>query len=92
MKEIWAPRALKQLNSIWDYIALDSIAFADQNLERIFTQIDFLKQQPEMGRAGRRVGTREMAVPDTPYLVVYKVRPGAIEIIAVLHGRQDWPE
>jgi len=92
MKKIWAPRALKQLNEIWNNIALDSVTFADAILEKIFVTVDRLKQQPEMGRAGRVLETREMVVPNTSYLVVYTVRPGAIAIIAVLHGKQDWPQ
>ncbi len=43
-----------------------------------------------MGRAGRVVGTREwVGVP--PYVLVYRVVDGALEIVRVLHGAQKWP-
>jgi toxin ParE1/3/4 len=44
-----------------------------------------------MGRPGRVVGTRELIVPDTPYIIPYRVRGERLELIAVFHGRQKWP-
>jgi toxin ParE1/3/4 len=37
-------------------------------------------------------GTRELIVPDTPYVIPYRVRGGSLEVIAVFHGRQQWPK
>ena len=37
------------------------------------------------------VGTRELVVPDTPYVIPYRVRLQRLELIAVFHGRQKWP-
>jgi len=45
-----------------------------------------------MGRPGRLFGTRELVVPDTPYIVPYRVRGERLELMAVFHGRQKWPE
>jgi toxin ParE1/3/4 len=45
-----------------------------------------------LGRPGRAVGTRERIVPDTPYVIPYRVRRGRLELIAVFHGRQKWLE
>jgi plasmid stabilization system protein ParE len=42
-------------------------------------------------RPGRMVGTRELVVPDTPYVIPYRVRLQRLELIAVFHGRQKWP-
>jgi plasmid stabilization system protein ParE len=44
-----------------------------------------------MGRPGRVLGTRELVVPDTPYVIPYRVRRERLELIAVFHGRQKWP-
>ena len=89
MKELWSPRAQSQLHAICRYIADDSEANAELIAQRIFDSIDLLKTQPEMGRAGRVLGTRELVVPRTPYLIVYRLVDGAIEVIAILHGKQD---
>jgi len=45
-----------------------------------------------MGRAGRRSGTRELPVPGTPYLLVYRVKRESVQMLAVLHGARDWQE
>jgi plasmid stabilization system protein ParE len=42
-------------------------------------------------RPGRLVGTRELVVPDTSYVIPYRVRLERLELIAVFHGRQKWP-
>lgn len=91
MKEIWSPKALLQLEGLWNFIANDSEAAADSVVQRIFESVDLLKTQPEMGRPGRLAGTRELVVPRTPYFLVYRIRRGGIELIAVLHGSQRWP-
>ena len=91
MKEIWSPKALLQLEGLWNFIADDSKAAADSVVERIFASVDLLKTQPEMGRSGRMAGTREMVIPRTPYFIVYRVKRGGLDLIALLHGSQRWP-
>ena len=47
---------------------------------------------PEMGRSGRLSGTRELVVPGTSYILVYKKLLDRDRILRVLHGRQKWPK
>ncbi len=44
-----------------------------------------------MGRPGRVLGTRELVVSETPYVIPYRVRQDRLELLAVFHGRQKWP-
>ncbi len=44
-----------------------------------------------MGRKGRDQTTRELVIGKTPYVVGYRVTD-RIEVMAVLHGAQDWPD
>lgn len=44
-----------------------------------------------MGRAGRVAGTRELVVADTPYIIPYRVRGDAVEILRVFHAARKWP-
>lgn len=53
---------------------------------------DLLATQPEMGRPGRVLGTRELIVAETAFLVPYRVRGERLEIVAEFRGRQRWPE
>ncbi|WP_307139206.1 type II toxin-antitoxin system RelE/ParE family toxin [Duganella sp. Leaf61] len=49
-----------------------------------------MPQHPYWYRPGRVAGTREIVVHPN-YIVVYQVCPNVIEIIAVLHSRQQYP-
>jgi toxin ParE1/3/4 len=53
--------------------------------------VDLLQTHPEIGRPGRQIGTHELVVPDSPYIIPYGVRRERLELIAVFHGRQKWP-
>jgi len=91
MKVVWSPRAIRHLVALRGYIAKDSEQNAAQVAERILKAIELLQTQSEMGRPGRVLGTRELVVPSTPYIIPYRVRRERLELIAVFHGRQKWP-
>ncbi len=91
MKVVWSRRALRHLVSPRDFIAKDSEQNAALVAERILHAIDVLQTQPDMGRPGRGLGTRELVVPNTSYIIPYRVRRDRLELIAVFHGRQKWP-
>lgn len=90
MKVVWTRRALGHLKALHDYIAHDSAQNAALVAERILEAVQLLESQPEIGRPGRRVGTRELVIPRTPFIVIYRVRKGALRLLAVLHGKQEW--
>lgn len=73
------------------YIRKDSEQNASVVAERILDAVDLLQTHPEIGRPGRVLGTRELVVSNTPYIIPYRVRRDRIELIAVFHARQKWP-
>ena len=91
MKIVWSRRAIRHLTALREYIAEDSPQNAAEVAARIVETVELLATHPQMGRPGRIAGTRELIVPDTPYLLPYRIRSQRLEIIAVLHGRQKWP-
>jgi len=91
MKIIWSRRAIRHLTALREYIQKDSEKYAAAVAQRILTALDLLANQPEMGGPGRLLGTREMVVSNTPYVIPYRVRHARLEVIAVFHGRQKWP-
>lgn len=90
---VWLPRALSDRDGQIDYIAAQNVTAALDQGDRIEHGVDLLAEQPELGRVGRKGGTRELVIPQTPFIVVYRVRPkaGRVEILRVLHGRQKYP-
>ena len=91
MKVVWSRRAIRHLVCLREYIERDSEQGAALIAERILSAVDLLETNPDMGRAGRVPGTRELVVPRTPCIIPYRVRRERLELIAVFHGRQKWP-
>ena len=90
---IWSPTALHHLQDIYDYILAENPAAALDVHEAIARTAGALQEHPRRGRPGRVADTRELVVPQYPtYIIVCELRGSHIHILAVMHGRQDWPE
>ena len=76
--------------TIIEYIAERNDIAALELLEDIERAASQLPQHPYLYRPGRVAGTREIVVHPN-YLVVYRIQPTMIEIVAVLHSRQQYP-
>jgi plasmid stabilization system protein ParE len=92
MKVVWSPRAIRHLVALRRYIERDSEQNAALVAERILRAVDLLATHPAMGRPGRVLGTRELVVVDTGFIIPYRVRADRLELIAIFRGRQRWPE
>jgi toxin ParE1/3/4 len=87
----WTERALQNLEAALEYVAEDSPQAALNLARRVYSGIEALGHHPELGRPGRCKGTRELVLPGTPYIIPYRVKDGAVEILTVLHGSRKWP-
>jgi toxin ParE1/3/4 len=92
MNVVWSPRAISHLTAMREYIEKDSDGNAAQVAARILDAIGIFQTQPQMGRPGRFVGTRELVVSGTPYVIPYRVRRERLELLAVFDGRRQWPQ
>ena len=88
----WSARAGRNLVEIRKYIAAEDPQAAAHVAERLSQAVELLAGQAQMGRPGRVPGTRELVITGTPYVVAYAVTADSIEVIAVLHGNQKWPD
>lgn len=66
-------------------------AVTNSVIDSILDAVERLDQMPELGRPGRRTGTRELSVAQYPYLIIYRIAGGDVEIARVLHHRMQWP-
>lgn len=90
---LWSPQAIADLVSLRAYIAEDNKAVAQRVVLRIVRTIEqLLSEHPDMGRPGRVPGTRELVIPQTPYIVPYRVRDNRIQVLRVYHGARKWPD
>ena len=92
MEIVWREVALGSLERARAYIAEDNPAAAQRVYDHILRSVRNLAEMPNMGRPGRVENTRELVVPDTPYIVAYTVLDEQVVIIAVQHSAQQWPE
>jgi len=93
MNIIWSPEAIQDLISLRAYIAEDSPAGARRIVLRILHDVEhLLPDNPSMGRPGRVPGTRELVIPQTPYIVPYRMQREAIQILRVYHSARRWPD
>jgi len=88
----WTQRARRQFLAILDAVLEDNPSAAERVSDAITHSIARLVTYPEMGRRGRVPGTRELVIASQPYIVAYRIRGQTIDILAVLHGAQKWPE
>jgi toxin ParE1/3/4 len=88
----WLPIAIQNKNQQLDYIAQrDPLAAISQG-DKIEQQVDALIGIPPIsGRPGRKPGTRELVISQTPFVVVFRVKQQTIEILRLLHSSQQWP-
>lgn len=89
----WSKQAVRQLDQAYDYIALsNSKSIAEQVISQIIKSVERLATFPMSGRPGRVSGTRELVIPDTPFVVAYTRQKNQIVILAIYHGAQQWPD
>jgi len=92
MRLRWMPQARTDLRAIVSYIARDNRDAAERVRRRIMEATSLLLTQPDRGQPGRVLGTRELVVAHTQYIIPYRMREGRVELLAVIHGARQWPE
>lgn len=83
--------AQRDLAQIRDYYRREGASIGSGIGRRLRTRIDRLRRFPAAGRPGRVEGTRELVIPDLPYVVVYALEGEEAQILRVLHAAQEWP-
>jgi len=92
-KLIWSPRSLRDLESIRDYVAADSPRYATLVVARIIQGVERLASFPESGRVvPERSDPQLREVIVRPYRVVYRLRPGVVEIATAFRASRLFPE
>ena len=92
MQIVWLKTALNNLDEISAFIAQDNLIAASQVINLIISQVNLLSAQPAMGRSGRVLGTRELVITNTHYLVPYRIKNNTVEILRVFHTSRKLPD
>lgn len=84
-----SPRAKSDLIEIWDYIAEDSEARADDFVAKIHEKFLALAEHPGIGRARDELEKDIRSFPVGRYIIFYRPFAEGIEVVRVLHGFRD---
>jgi toxin ParE1/3/4 len=87
---LWRTDARADLAAILEYIAGRSPQSALDLYNDIQRVVSQLPHHPYLYRPGRVAGTREL-VANANYILVYRITETSIEIVSVLHSRQQYP-
>ena len=86
-KIIWTELALEDLKNIHNYIAKDSLVYANRVIEKIILRIDQSKSFPKSGRVVPEINNdsiRELIHGN--YRIIYKVSIQKIIIVTIHHS------
>lgn len=84
---IWTETALNDIDNIAEYISIESVFYAKQFVQKIFSSADRLKKFPQIGKL----------VPELPgysyreillkrYRIIYRIHSDIVYIISVHHS------
>jgi toxin ParE1/3/4 len=87
----WLDSAFLDLHRVRDYIRQFNPVTAQRTVACIEAAAKNLVRFPDMGRPGEVPGTRELVIPSLPYFVVYRLKGDDVQILRVMHDKQEWP-
>lgn len=87
----WLSLAETDLEAVEKHISKDNPTQALLMVLHLIEAVEILVDHPGIGRPGRVAGTKELVVPDTPYIIPYRKQGDYIEILRVFHQARKWP-
>jgi toxin ParE1/3/4 len=87
-----SPRFVTEFKHQIAWIAERNFRAAQAAEGRVRVALRRLGRFPELGRRGRVEGARELSVPKTRFIIAYRVRGGVVEVAALVHNAQQWPQ
>lgn len=91
MKVVFRPEAEIDLIEIALYIGEDDVRRAQTMVARLRKRSELLSKHPEAGRPRKELGEDLRGLFERPYLLLYRILPDAVEIVAILHAARDLP-
>ena len=92
----YSRRALRQLDEIFAYVAVDDRRAAASIVARIEALVHLIVRHPTIGRPTDLEGVRVFRAAPYPYLIFYRTDPttGAVTILRVRHTSraENWKE
>lgn len=81
--------AEQDLLDIWEYIAEENVAAANQLLDLFEERFKGIAQRPGIGVLREEIGAGLRSVPVGNYLILYSGDLGDVSIVRVVHAARD---
>ena len=92
MKVLWTRTAIGHLASIHEYIARDSVRYAQRMVDRITSRSRQIAQYPKSGQVVPEYQDSSIReVVEGQYRVIYQVASTEVHVLAVIHGARLLP-
>lgn len=93
MRVRWTENAIDHLANIYEYIAFNSPTYARRMIDRITRRSEQIAEHALSGRKVPEFDAEDIReVIEKPYRIIYRIKPGQIDVIAVIHGARLMPE
>jgi len=88
---VWLSDAIEDAENIVTYVAERNPSVAEKIRDALVACTEYAADHPYMYRRSPRIlGTREITIH--PYKVLYRVSGDRLEVVAVIHVRQEFPK
>lgn len=86
----WTKQSISDLDSIAEFIAKDSVKYAEIQIERFLNLVEILSVQPKIGRIVHETDdTNIRELIQGNYRIIYRIsNPKLIDILTVHHSRR----
>jgi predicted nucleotidyltransferase/plasmid stabilization system protein ParE/HEPN domain-containing protein len=88
---LWLPKARDQRSRQLEFFLRHNPELGIRIGDAILATVARLATDPDLSRIGRIAGARELPVPDTPFILVYRIEEDAVIILRLLHNRRRFP-
>ena len=87
---LWSPEGERDLLTLWRHLRREAgPEIADRHVHAIVNKGLALARGPFQGRPRDEIRDGLRSIYCSPHVIFYRVRDGAVEIVRVLHERQD---
>ena len=92
MKIVWSPLAVERASEIVDYIAQDKPLAANKWIHTVFSKVEQLRLNPEIGRIIPEINEHQFwELMYGNYRIIYRIEAKQISILTIRHGKQILP-
>ncbi|WP_162937246.1 type II toxin-antitoxin system RelE/ParE family toxin [Indioceanicola profundi] len=88
MRLVFSQQFVDRLHEIHAYVSQHNPRAARAQVQLLRQAAKRLRSFPHLGHPAAVVGTRDLKVPGTPFLLRYRVGTDVIEMLAIFHERQ----